>query len=165
MTPLSVALTLWDIGLVSEADLVAWADAQILEQENPSDEFFEISLHGPAWCLKWEARELMTRPVQLTFLEEFSLRACALNLASDPSATRFVDWASRFCMGEELKQPEVSLGYHLDHLSADCGDMPAAIRLLREKLPALMPHCRSVATPFLAQVPGLSIRGTVDLSS
>jgi hypothetical protein len=160
MTPLSVALTLWEIGLVSEADLVAWADAQILEQENPSDELFEISLHGPAWCLKWEARELTTRPVQLTFIEEFSLRACALNLASDRAATRCVDWASRLCMGEDLAQPEVRLGYDLDHLSADCQDMPAAIRLLREKLPALMPHCRTVATPFLAQVPDLSIERT-----
>ncbi len=157
MSPINIALTLWQMGLVSVDRLVAWADAQILDQANPASELFELSLHGPTACLKLPEYEFPPRPLELTFTEEFALRAEALDTNSCASASEFVKWASRRCMGENLEEPEVALGYQLDHLSCDCNDMSAALRLLQEELPRLMPRCRATARVLLAQVPDLSI--------
>ena len=51
-TPLSVALTLWEIGMLSEKNLVAWADIQILSQAQSDPDLLEIAANGADFCLK-----------------------------------------------------------------------------------------------------------------
>lgn len=51
LNPIEIALTLWEIGLISETAANAWADAQILALEHPSDELIELSASGVKLCL------------------------------------------------------------------------------------------------------------------
>jgi hypothetical protein len=64
-TPLSVALTLWEIGMLSEKNLVAWADIQILSQAQPDPDLLEIAANGAAFCLK--QCTISTNPFTLNF--------------------------------------------------------------------------------------------------
>jgi hypothetical protein len=150
----AIALTLWNIGLVSEQHLIAWADAQILAQEKPADDLLEVSAKGAKVCFKQGLIE--TVPIALGYSEEFSIRAYLLNLECNSSTQSFITWVSHNCCGS-TEIPEVSLGYHLEHLYCDCEDVDAAISLLRVELPKIMPRCESFATMFLEQVFGLEL--------
>lgn len=158
MTPLDVALTLWSMGFLPEEELVSWVDAQILASDRPAAELLEISLQGIASYLKRPASEFPARPLELSFVEEFSLRAVLLDSTAELEVAQFVEWTTRRCMGEELEQPEVRLGYLLDHLWWDCNDRAGAIRLLGEQLPSLMPRCHTSASQLLACVSDISPR-------
>jgi len=142
-------LALWRVGLLSEGEVIDWADRRILAVEPPSDALVELSLHGPQKYLNLPAADF-PRLESLSFEEEFSLRASALDLASNPEGQSFVRWLAGACMGRDLAEPEVALGYRVDHLWNDCDDMPAAIAFLRENLPALLPQCRARSAPFWA---------------
>lgn len=154
-TAIEIALTLWEIGLASEIAVTDWADAQILALEHPSADLIELSANGVKLCLNRNSIE--SRSIKLTFIEQFALKAHLLDLACDRSAEDFIAWVSRNCWGENLKQPELLLSYHLDHLYCDCDDLSAAIQLLRNELPPLLPNCSKFATTFLSQVPDLAI--------
>ncbi|BAS58093.1 hypothetical protein NIES2135_25220 [Leptolyngbya boryana NIES-2135] len=154
ITPLSIALTLWDMGIVSEQCLIAWADAQILAQEKPAYDLLEIATKGAAVCLKQGVIE--TAQISLNDSEEFFIRAYLLALECDRSAESFIIWASSNCFGS-AEIPEGLLAYHLEHLYYDCEDVDAAIALLRIELPKLMPRCESFAAPLLEQVSGLEL--------
>ncbi|AFZ01515.1 hypothetical protein [Calothrix sp. PCC 6303] len=161
-SPLAIALTLWSIGLVSEQNLIAWADAQILAQEKPANDLLEIATKGAKVCLKQGLIE--TLPIALGYSEEFFIRAYLLNLECDTPqeslcerATKsFIAWVAHNCCGS-TEIPEAVLGYHLEHLYCDCEDVDAAISLLRVELPKIMPRCESFATMFLEQVSGLEL--------
>jgi hypothetical protein len=153
--PLTVALTLWEIGLVSEAKLLAWADAQILKQTNPAIDLLELSAQGPQRCLSNSAIDFDTAPLQLMFLEEFSLRASFLDLSSDREAIQFISWVSDHCWEPDINQPEVNLAYRIEHCFHDLDDLPTALQLLRDELPTLLARCCEVAAAFLIQVPDL----------
>jgi hypothetical protein len=153
--PLSVALTLWNIGLVSDRALMDWADTQILLQEAPDGDLLELAASGARLCLQ---RDLIaSRPLSLTFVEKFCLRSHLLDLSGDRSVVRFIDWVSRKCMGEDLEHPVVFLAHQLDHLYSDLDDLPAALQLLRSELPRLLPSCEIVASTFLDRVPDLML--------
>ncbi len=151
---LAIALTLWNIGLVSEQSLIAWADAQILAIEKPADDLLEIATKGAKVCLKQGLIE--TLPIALGYSEEFFIRAYLLNLECDGSRQSFIAWVSHNCCGS-TEIPEALLGYHLEHLYCNCEDVDAAISLLRAELPKIMPRCESFATMFLEQVSGLEL--------
>jgi len=153
-----IALGLWNTGLVSQDALIAWVDGRIRASDTPSSDLLDLSWYGPVVCLKRPEFEFPARPIRFTFVEEFSLRALALDISDDLDAAQFVAWASHCCMGEDLAQPEVSLGYQLDHLCCDCDDKPSAVRLLRVELPRLMPQCHAHASVFLAEVPDLAFQ-------
>ncbi len=155
LNPIDIALTLWEIGLVSEKAVVAWGDAQILAQEHPSDELIELSASGVK--LYFSRNSIESRSIKLTFVEQFSLQAHLLYLSCDRSVEQFIIWVSRNCEEEDIKHPEVLLSYHLDHLYCDCDDLSAAVRLLRNELPKLLPDCSTIASEFLVQVPDLTI--------
>ena len=93
-------LALWAAGLLSESELVAWAERRILESASPSDPLIELSLHGPRKCLLLRPSLEFPHPYPLSFQEEFSLRASVLALESDVAVNDFVQWLSRRCMGE-----------------------------------------------------------------
>ncbi|AFZ01658.1 hypothetical protein [Calothrix sp. PCC 6303] len=169
--PLAIALTLWNIGIVSEQSLIAWVDAQILAIEKPADDLLEVSAKGAKICLKQGLIE--TVPIVLSYSEEFFIRAYLLNLEwdtpqeslcdcakrsakGDRATKSFIAWVADNCCGS-TETPEVLLGYHLEHLYCDCDDIDAAIALLRVELPKIMPRCESFATMFLEPVSGLEL--------
>ncbi|MBD2215178.1 hypothetical protein H6G27_35875 [Nostoc linckia FACHB-104] len=153
-SPLEIALTLWSIGLVSEQNLIAWADAQILAIEKPADDLLEIATKGAKVCIKKGLIE--TLPIALGYSEEFFIRAYLLDIECDSATKSFIAWVAHNCCGS-TEIPETLLGYHLEHLYCDCEDVDAAISLLRAELPKIMPRCESFATVFLEQVSGLEL--------
>ncbi len=154
-TAIEIVLTLWEIGLASETAVTDWADAQILTLEHPSADLIELSANGVKLCLN--RKSIDSRSIKLTFVEQFSLKAHLLDLACDRSAEDFIAWVSGNCDGEDIEHREVSLSYQLDHLYCDYDDLSAAIQLLRDDLPALLPDCSKIASTFMAQVPDLII--------
>jgi hypothetical protein len=152
--PLAIALTLWNIGLVSDQHLIAWADVQILAQEKPAHDLLEVSAKGATVCLKQGLIE--TVPIVLSYSEEFFIRAYLLDIECDGATQSFIAWVSHNCCGS-TETPEAVLGYHIEHLYCDCEDVDAAIALLRVELPKIMPRCESFATMFLEQVSGLEL--------
>ena len=40
LSAIEIALTLWEMGLVSDTAVIAWADAQILALEYPSAQYY-----------------------------------------------------------------------------------------------------------------------------
>jgi hypothetical protein len=154
-TPLSIALTLWNIGIVSEQNLIAWADAQILAQDRPNCDLLEVAAKGAAVCLN--RGSISTSLLSLSYSEEFSIRSYLLDLKCDRAAAAFIEWVDRNCFGS-AEIPECLLGYQLQDLYSDREDVDAAIALLRNELPKLMPYCQAFAIPFLEQVPELKLQ-------
>src|SRR5690606_20428329 len=74
METLSIALSLWKIGLVSSEELIAWVDAQIQMSDNPDEVLVQLSFNGPETCVNRPIYEFPIRPIELTFTEEFGLR-------------------------------------------------------------------------------------------
>jgi hypothetical protein len=142
-------LALWQTGLLSSSAVVGWADAEIRRSNQPSQAVIDLSLYGPEQCLKRPLSEFPARPATLNYVQEFALRALAVSLPSYESVLSFANWASRYCMGEDLSDPIVALGYQLDHLLDDCQDKQGAVELARKELPSLLPVCRRVSAPFL----------------
>jgi hypothetical protein len=108
---------------VSEQSLIAWADAQILAIEKPADDLLEVAAKGAKVCLKQKLIE--TLPIALGYSEEFFIRAYLLDLECDSTTQSFIAWVSRNCDGS-TEIPEISLGYHLEHLYCDCENVDAA---------------------------------------
>lgn len=161
MSPISVALTLWQAGLVPTRRLMAWANLHllhVLQSDGPVDDWLELSRQGPAACLRLAEWEFPHRPVELGFPQLFALQAVTLDLASDAEVAGFVQRVAVRCMGHDLQLPEVELGYRLDHLLCDCDDLPAAIRLLRDTLPSLRSRNEAMVAELLEKVPGLLSR-------
>jgi hypothetical protein len=131
-------LAAWRERLVSDAEVIAWAD-RMLERVPVSDLpswLLDLSVEGPARCMSRAASEFL-EVSNLSFCDSFMIRARRLDLDAADELDDFVKWTSGACMGEDLEQPEVRLGYQLDHLACDC-DRPADARALaRAELPAL----------------------------
>jgi hypothetical protein len=160
MRAIERALTLWQLGLLSVKEVIAWADAEMLKSAEPPQELIDLSLDGPEKCLKRPEFEFPARPAALTYFQEFSIRAMVIPLSSDTELLDFATWMSRSAMGEDLELPEVSLAYQVDHLLNDCNEARGAIEMVRKKLPALLPQCAINADPFLEQMPNPSVKGT-----
>ncbi len=148
-------LTLWELDLVSSEEVIGWADEELLKIDEPSQELMDLSLDGPEKCLRRAEYEFPARPTKLDYCAEFSFRVMAIDLASSSSCLKFADWALRHAMGESLGLPEVSLGYHLEHLIGDCHDSDAAIELIRQEIPRFRPKCAEYVREFLAPLSNL----------
>ena len=94
MDTLNIALFLWKIGLTSSDNLIAWVDNIILSSTNPEQELVELSLNGPDICLKRPSYDFLARPAELSFSEEFCLRASVLDISSMESTNLFIKWAT-----------------------------------------------------------------------
>jgi hypothetical protein len=152
MRTIEQILTLWSSSLMTSDEVVEWARHEVERLDAPAMELFDLLSYGPEKCLRSMA-EFSPRPIRLTFNDEFCIRACELSLASDEAVRTFVMWASRSCMGEDVSDPLVAMSYHLDHLLNDCQDEVAALALVRQNLPPMLPHCAVVAAPFLCDAP------------
>lgn len=149
MRSLENTLALWMSGILTSAEVNAWAEREIARQDQPSIELIDLFLDGPETCLKRPQADFPPSPSCLPYLEAFSVRASLLDLAAGTSVERFASWAARACMGEDLSHPFVKLGYLLDHLINDCQEPGRATRLVRAELPGLLPLCVPIAEPYL----------------
>jgi hypothetical protein len=151
MENLSIALSLWKLGLVCSEELITWIDAHIGVSDNPDEALVQLSLDGPDTCLKRPIYEFPFRPIDLTFTEEFGLRASALNIRSEFEVNNFIQWATVKCMGENLDDPIVIFCYQLE----DFCTFEAQVAFLHNELPPLTPRIMSIAHFFYESVPGL----------
>jgi hypothetical protein len=137
--------------------VVTWADSEILRSDCPSQELIDLSLDGPEACLRQSEYVFASRPLQLTFEQEFGLRGMFLDAASMAEVNAFVSWASRRCMGEDLTSPVVGFGYELDHLICDCDDHSAAVAAAQARTNSLALECSSTANELLRHAPTLEL--------
>ena len=149
MRTIEDTLGLWVSGLLTTPEVVEWAGSEIARLDHPPAELIDLALDGPEVCLKRARTDFPPRAVKLTYVDGFAVRASALDLANDDAVHRFADWASRNCVGEDLADPLVALGYQLDHLLCDCEDKQAAMALVRADLLGLLPRCRQMAARYV----------------
>lgn len=142
-------LCLWVSGLLTAQQVVEWAGGEIARLDHPPTELFDLAGDGPEVCLKRAIADFPPRATKLSYADEFAVRAAGLDLACDDAVHRFADWASRSCMGEDLADSLVALGYQLDHLLCDCQDKHAATALVRVELLGLLPRCRQIAARYV----------------
>lgn len=144
-------LAAWQAGLVSSADIVAWADAAILKARSSSDLpvwLLDLSQYGPEKCFMRPEKELLPRRF-LGFAEVFACRVARLDIADDQAVRDFVRWIASASLGKDLEKPEVALGYQVDQLWGDCERPDLAIDLLRKELPAFVAKSRELAATIL----------------
>ena len=131
----------WLLGCIEPDDVRRWADARILEVDSPREWLISLSISGPDAVLGEDGPRL----VPLDFVTAFH----AMVEVSDPddvaSVERFMTWAARAAMGEDLDAEEVKIGYEIEHLLAyDEGRDPRVVA--REALEKFKPLCRRIST-------------------
>ena len=146
MSPHHTAATVlawWRLGVITAADVKRWADDAILAIDTSADLpvwLMTLSLDGPAADLG----EGAPAPRSLGYVEEF----CAVVETTDPAdpdaVARFAQWVSHAAMGEDVSQPEVAVGYVIEHAEAyDEGADP--LDLARQALRDFQPRCTGIA--------------------
>lgn len=145
VTPLEVVLTLWRYGHMTEGEVGDWAWKQVASENTPSQELLDLATAGPMVCLKRAEADFSPRPAQLTYEQEFALKAVRASLQSEASVLELARWAAQRAMGEELSDPIVQLSYQWDHLLNDCEDSDAAVALARSALPQVLPRCQAIS--------------------
>ena len=139
-------LSLWMSEVISSEDVVTWADRMILAIDEPLEALFDLS-RGPGEYMRIPASEV-PKPERLSFLDEFAIRASALNPSVSSELERFIDWASQACLGEDLNACEVHFSYGLFFLYIEGDDVEGAKIHVRNALPELLETCRDRAAPF-----------------
>lgn len=140
MNEIATIIGIWKEGLLSDEEVIVWADEWILESECPEEETIELSLKGPKICSTKPSYEFPSGR-DFLFSERFALRAVNIDLENSAEVEVFIAWLTRACMGEDLDLPEVMLGYHVDHYAWDCDNKPLAIRYLKKEMAVLLPKC------------------------
>jgi len=158
MTDIATVFALWKGGFLHDADVVAWADAALLANADPGQALIDLSLNGPARCARWAERDFPPNAARLTGPQAFALHALLVDLDRIDSVLVFATAAASAAMGGDLEQPEVQLGYELDHLLDDCGDPQACVARARAALPPMLPACRQVLADLLPESHGLPLR-------
>lgn len=160
MRPIERVIALWRLKFLTDEDVIAWADSEILLSENPPQELFDLSLEGPGRCVRRAEFEFPAGPVKLPYATEFALRASAVSLESKDQVLSFIHWCAQSAMGEELELPEVAFGYQVEHLLCDCDKPNEAVRYAQAELPKLLPSLAAVVAPFLEVLPNHSFKRT-----
>ena len=133
---------------MTDGEVTDWAWNQVALEATPSQDLFELATDGPRACLKRAEADFPPRPVELTFEQEFSLRAVRTPLQSRESVLELAKWAAKRAMGEDLSNPIVQLAYQWDHLINDCEDSEAVVTLARTSLPQALLRCQAVSAAF-----------------
>ena len=141
-------LGLWVSGLLSSEAVVAWAERELARLDKPPMELFDLASDGPEKCFKRAQVEFPYRPTELSYAQQFAIRAIGIDLASDESVQSFASWAARNCIGEDPSDPLAKLGYHLDHYMNDCQNNDGAVALVRTQLPSILGQCQVLAAPY-----------------
>jgi hypothetical protein len=149
MRTLGQTLTLWDAGLLTDRDVVDWAEREIRRQARPDFALIQLAFDGPRACVASSCGEppFLVRP--MPFDDQFAWRAVALDLQDTPALTAFAHWLRQAWIGAEDVAPAFfDLAAQVDHWIDDCGQLPAALALLRTELPALLPRCQELASAY-----------------
>ncbi len=151
MTKISTVMTLCNLGFMTDGEVIAWADDQLLQETENFEHISLLSLKGPSYCLKLASYEF-PRPREFSFIEEFALRTRILDLASENDKQRFLKWVSSECMGRDIEIPEVHFGYLIDHYFFECDDLAYANNFLEEQLNILTSKNAKVADEIWASI-------------
>jgi hypothetical protein len=133
---ISIVMGLWQEGIMSNRDVVDWADMKITEADIPCYELIDLSLRGPEKCFK-EKRDGFPDPKIFSYKERLSLQIRFSDLDSINDLKKLIIWVSINCIGEDLDEPEVKFGYQIDHLYVDCNDMDGAVKLFKSEYQSL----------------------------
>ncbi|HEY1136623.1 MAG TPA: hypothetical protein VGE64_03940 [Xanthomonadaceae bacterium] len=137
---ISLAMTFWQLGIASEYDIIAWADARIRDSEQPDMRLIDLSTLGPKHCDKRPREEFDVEALQLPFPIIFSAVAPTLDLADDGALLIFARQASIDCISTDGwdRHPIMDFGYQVDHLLCDMQSPQSAVGYIREQLPGLL---------------------------
>lgn len=111
---ISRILALWQLDYLSEPEVINWADAAILNDHEPIEELYTLSIKGPAACVKLPVHEFPVAE-EFSFVEQFALRLQKTDLSREKSKMNFISWVSQSAMGKNINISEVSFGYELEH--------------------------------------------------
>lgn len=129
----SIVLGLFAEGLMSNDDVVLWADNKIKEESDPDECLFELSLNGVGRDTR--LRECsFPKSREFTFLEIFSLRVVAFDFNLENEPEDFVSWIVDASLGKDVSIPEVHFGYLLDHYFFECNDIDFAVEYLQKEI-------------------------------
>ncbi len=126
-------MALFKMNLMSEAEVVTWADQALLNDTEDFEYISELSLKGPKYCANMPEVEF-PRSREFSFVEEFALRTYKINISDPIEKNDFVRWVSSACMGEDLEVPEINFGYLIDHYFFECEDLAFANKYLKAEL-------------------------------
>ena len=87
-------MTFWELGIASEDDIIAWADARIRDSEHPDMRLIDLSTLRPKHCDKLPWEEFPAAPLLLPFPVAFSAFALTLDLADDDALLAFPAYAA-----------------------------------------------------------------------
>ena len=94
--------TVWNLynhRVMSQKDVVAWADEKILELELPNDEIFEelmnLSLLKPN-LERFYYMRIIDYEDDFRFIDAFAVRVCALDLESESERESFISWVCSY---------------------------------------------------------------------
>jgi hypothetical protein len=135
---------------MTDAEVRQWAWKQVALGNEPSEEILELATEGPMTCLKRCWADFNPRPAEMSYEQEFALRAVRTNLESAQSTLHLFLWAAKRAMGEDLEDQLVQLAYRWDHLLNDCQDTESTLDLARRELPLHMERCQRLCSPFSA---------------
>jgi hypothetical protein len=138
-------LAAWRDRLLDDDDVRAWTLETI--DSTPAADLPEWLLDlctlGATACMSKPSADFVHVPF-LGFRSAFSLHVQVCNFGDRSETDALVAWICRACMGEDLDQPEVKLGYLLDHDLNDCGRPDWARDVLVKELPTLQPRLAPV---------------------
>lgn len=133
-------MTFWELGIASEDDIIAWADARIRESEKPDMRLIDLSTLGPKHCDKLPWEEFPAKPLSLPFPVVFSAVAPTLDLTDDDALLAFAGRAFIGCVSTDgwYGHPIMDFGYQVDHLRVDMASPELALQHMRQHLPQLL---------------------------
>jgi hypothetical protein len=144
-------LALYNLGFLSEVQVIEWADEQLMKESESFDYISELSLKGPVKCIKYPELDF-PRPRELSYIEEFSLRLVRLSENYDLEVENFVQWVAGASLGLDIKQREIHLGYLADHYFLECDDLAYAHTFLKTEMVELLPSCEKLANSIWQEI-------------
>ena len=144
----NLILDAWDEQVIAEDDVRCWAEAELLaigDVRSTPSWLQDLVQHGPRPFAD-VGHDWRRSP---GFRARFAMRAIRLDLGDRSSVAGFARWVRAAAMGEDLADPEVQLGYEVDHCLDDLGDLALAIECVRQGLPSLLERCRATIGTIL----------------
>ena len=134
----SELLAYWENRCVGDQVITKWADERIAELDavDLPNWLMELSMKGPAKYLK-EVDSGDPRPLNLGFGDLFAPMVETTDPDDHLSLLRFTRWIMCACMGEDLDDPRVALGYQIDHEWCDNRNESGAMAMAREAIAKL----------------------------
>lgn len=144
----NLMLDAWDDGLVTDEAVRSWAGTELLaitDNKEVPTWLLDLVQYGPQSLadvgLDWRRSS--------GFNVRFAMRATRLDLQDRSGVEGFVLWLCREAMGQDLSDPEVMLGYQVDHCLDDLGSVELAVECVRGELPGLLDRCRATLEAVL----------------